>query len=317
MDHLRSLLVVILVCGMLTGCSRNEPLRVAVPPWIGYETLFLARDFGWLSHDVVLLESGSPDGAEEALTSGQVDAAALTLEEVLLARSNGLDLSAVLVFNVSAGGDALLARPQIGSLKALRGTRVGLAPSALASLLLSRALASAGLGLDDVQQVPLPINEQLAAWRAGRIDALVVYAPFSEGFVAEGAVRLFDSSEMPDAIFDVLAVRRHALKRQQLETLIEAHFRGLEHLRTSREDALYRIAARRSVPVAAVRASLAGVSLPDLARNRMVLLPGSIAEHAARSINRLMVSLEMLPQSDTLDRLFDPRIVSYLREPSL
>ena len=36
------------------GCGRSEPLRVGVHPWIGYEPLFLAEEFGWLADSVKL-----------------------------------------------------------------------------------------------------------------------------------------------------------------------------------------------------------------------------------------------------------------------
>lgn len=39
----------------LAACSPAKSLAVAVHPWIGYESLYLARDFGWLPAGVTFL----------------------------------------------------------------------------------------------------------------------------------------------------------------------------------------------------------------------------------------------------------------------
>ncbi len=295
------------------GCSTAEgPLRVSVHPWIGYETLFLARDVGSLPEDAYLHEASSLSDSVAALRDGKVDAAALTLDEVLLARNDGIPLTVMLVFNASSGADALLARPGIAGLKALAGRRVGIEPSALGSLVLSRALESVGLVMDEVELRDVPPERQLAAWRDREIDALVCYEPTIGQLEALGARRLFDSREMPGTILDVLAVRADRRDHPAIRGLIAAHFRALEHLRSSREDALYRISERQGVSYRAVIQSLAGITLPDVQRNRHYLADNGSAYAAARTLNRLMLARGLLSIEDDLIDLFDDR---YLPKP--
>jgi NitT/TauT family transport system substrate-binding protein len=76
--------------------------------------MFLARERGWLNDSQVqLVQTRSASESISALRSGKVQAAALTLDEVLVARASGLALSVVLVFNVSLGADMLVARSQL------------------------------------------------------------------------------------------------------------------------------------------------------------------------------------------------------------
>lgn len=89
---------------ILPGCGQSAPLKVAAHVWPGYELMFLAKEQGWLDPErVELVSTPFASSSLEALISGQVDAAALTLDEVLSARDRGLPLTVVLVFNVSAG----------------------------------------------------------------------------------------------------------------------------------------------------------------------------------------------------------------------
>ncbi len=263
---------------LLTGCpTREENLRIAYHPWIGYETLFLAAEFGWLPPTAELSRFDSVSDSLPVLRRGEVDAAALTLDEVIRARLHGLDLVVVMVFDVSSGGDVLLVEEGIDSLSGLAGKRIGVEIGGVGELLLDRALARAGLGWDDVIVVDRPAHQHLDAWRNREVNALVSYEPVVSQLRAAGARRLIDSRDFPDLIFDVLAVRRDRLKKvgHVLTEVIRAHFRALRHLRINLQDAVYRIADVQRVAEQTVMQSIAGVLLPDLESNRRYLSDGS------------------------------------------
>lgn len=306
---LARLLTLAALPGALAGCAGRENLVLGIHPWIGYESLHIARDFGWLPARVELRQGQTAGDSLAGLVSGQLDAAALTLDEVLSARSAGVPLIVVLVFDVSAGADVLLVRPEISHLAGLANKRIGVENSAVGELVLHQALERAGLGLQDVTVVDLSPDRQVEAWRSGRIDAVVSYEPTASRLKAEGAVSLFDSRQMPNKIFDVLAIRRDRVEAREdvLRALLIAHFRALQHLRSNREDALYRIATRQGIDIAAARRALAGVILPDLAGNRLYFADGSDLEAAARRLNQVMVGHGLLAQPDSLANLFDPR----------
>ncbi|MDP2833037.1 MAG: hypothetical protein Q8Q28_07045 [Pseudomonadota bacterium] len=92
------------------ACKRvsTRPLTIASHVWPGYELMFLARQEGWLaSTDLRFLETATATASLAALAADQADAAALTLDEVLRARDQGIALNIVLVFDISAGVDFL------------------------------------------------------------------------------------------------------------------------------------------------------------------------------------------------------------------
>ncbi len=293
----------------MSACSLRDDLTLGLHPWPGYESLFLAGEFGWLPGGVSLQRGANAGESLTGLRRGELDGAALTLDEVLKARGEGLPLTVILVFNDSVGADMVLARPGITSLAELAGRRVAVERSAVGSLVLHQLLAAAGLQAGEIEVVDLPPDRQLAAWRQGDIDGAVTYEPIASQLRREGAHSLFDSSQFPDMILDVLAVRRDRLRWQTrtLEALVAAHFRGLAHLRVNREDAMRRIAAWRGLTFDEVRLSYAGMELPGVAGNRHYFGAEGRLLAAAETLNEVMVASGLLETPAPLEGLMDDR----------
>lgn len=289
----------------LSGCARATPVSVGIHPWPGYEPLLLARDFGWLSEAVVLHEGSNAGDSIAGLKDGKFNAACLTLDEVLSVRASGVPLTVILITNESVGADVVLARPDIRTPAEVKGKRIAVEQGALGSLVLQKLLAAGGMTAADIELVDAPPSDQLALWQAGKIDAAISYPPFAAQLVARGAVRIFDSRQFPHTVFDTLAVRRDFMAEldSALRVLINGHLRALEHLRTSREDALRRIAARRGLSFEEAEATYRGLNLPALSDNRRLLMPDGGLLAAARSLSQLMHASGLLAVPDALTGL--------------
>jgi NitT/TauT family transport system substrate-binding protein len=297
----------------LTACSPPEPpLRVATIPWIGYQPLFLARDLGHYPPETIrLVELGSNTESLRALRNRDVEAATLTLDEALLLASEGHDIAVVLVLDCSAGADALVARPGVGTLADLAGRRVGVESGANGAYVLSRALHLAELAPADIRIVPLAIGDQLEAFRSGAVDALVTFEPVRTQLAALGAETLFDSREIPCEIVDVLAAYRDVLteRRAQIERLLRGWFLALDYQTASPEEAAARLAPHLEMAPEEYLSALAGVRLGSPAINCRALTtapePGGLAA-SARHLARLMKSNGLLPGDPDIGRLVEP-----------
>jgi NitT/TauT family transport system substrate-binding protein len=295
------------VFGALEGCQAwaDKPIRVAAHVWVGYEPLFMARDRSWLDGKLVTLqETRSALESMAALRANTVQAAALTLDEVLGARASGLDLSVVLVFNISMGADMLVARPGITQLEQLKGLRVGYEASSVAEVMLAEVLKQAGLTRQQVNLVKLLVPDQLAAWQQNAVDAVITYEPVATQLQNYGMTRLFDSRQMPDTIIDVLAVRQEALGSaytKSLKHLVAAHFRALDHLMRNPQDAAYRMAQHLSLPANQVLLAFKGLALPT-AENNYRLLAGPSPEllRRARRVQEILQRSGLITQNDDL-----------------
>lgn len=262
------ILLVFVLPGFLSACGGTaSPLKVAAHPWPGYELMFLAQDEGWLSpQKVELVSSRSATDSLRMLEEKEVDAAALTLDEVLRVRSDGTRLTIVLVIDESAGADALYVRPGIMQLADLKAKRIGVEETAVGGIMLARVLENAGLPESAVETVAVPINRQLAAWQRGQLDAVITYEPVATQLDKLGAKRLFDTRSAPDLIFDVLAVRSEVLETHANEVrhLLAAHFRALDHLKSKPQDAAFRMAGGLGLTGQEVLDSLRHLELVDV-----------------------------------------------------
>lgn len=299
--------LVLLTINLLSGCSYTEsPLTVAAFKWPGYESLFLAQREGWFKDSgIQMVEKNSAAEVVAALAAGEVVAATLTLDEVLRAREQGIPLQVVMVFDVSAGSDALITRQPLNSLAALKGLRIGLETSAVGALMLHKVLEVAGLQKSDVELVDSAIDQQVEHWNSDKVDALLTYDPILTQLLHQDAYRLYDSRSAPGLIVDVLAVRSELVSshRNQLRALTGAHFKVLQRLHTNPQDTAHRMARHLGLTGRNVLSAFRGMQLPDLAVNRKYLVDDGHVVESARAISALMLRAHLLSRQADLTGL--------------
>lgn len=307
MESLLRFVVALLIGCLASGCTPPAPLRVATNVWTGYESLYLARSLGLYDGAAIrLVEMTAASEVTRALRNGRVEAAALTLDEVLSLRQSGLDVRVVLVMDVSNGADVLMARRGIARLQDLRGRRVGVENSAVGAITLDAALQAAGLRSPEISLVPLNVDEHLSAWRDGRVDALVTFDPVRSQVLQEGGQILFDSSRIPGRIVDVLVVRADAMPHHgaALRALLAGHFAALRHMARMPQDAAARMAPRLGVTAEQVLPQFSGITLPGLDENRRWLAgPAPRIDQASRQLQALMLDRQLLQRPVALTSL--------------
>lgn len=291
----------------------DGPLRLGTNVWPGYEPLYLARELGYLGEGSVrLVEYLSASEVLRAFRNQSLEAAALTLDEVLVLLQNGIPVQIFLVTDVSHGGDVILARPEITRFEQLAGKRVGVEGGALGGYVLSRALDRHGLALDAIDIVHLEVHEHAAAYEAGRVDAVVTFEPVRTRLLAAGAKEVFSSREIPGEIVDVLVVhRRYASSHgDALEHLVQGWFQALVHLEQDPRDAARRMSERLRISPEAVLASYDGLGLPSREEN-LTLLEGPSASllPVARRLEQLMLKMQLLSSPVDLNPLLAPHAV--------
>lgn len=289
---------------LLNACdpSPETPLTIASHVWPGYELMFLAKQEGWLpATGLTLYESVSATDSLNALVAGKVDGAALTLDEVLRARAKGIQLSIVLVFDVSAGADVVLATPEIKTLADLAGKRIGVEQNALGALMLHKLLAKAELPVSAITQVAITGDQHQNTWHKEQLDAIITYEPTSTRLKADGARQIFDSRDMPDTIFDVLAVKSDLIPRKMeaLRALVAAHFKARKQLHLNPQDASHRMAGRMNLAADDVLNAYRGLELPGVYANHKLLSDGQLLS-AAENVSKVIMEAGLLSKNDSL-----------------
>ena len=267
-------LILLLLLTTISACSPapEPPLRLGSNVWPGYEPLYLARSLGYYDNSPIkLVELSSASEVMHAMRNHTLEAAALTLDEAITLMADGIKLKFILVFDFSDGGDALLGKSTITTLKDLKGRRVAVENSATGAVLLDAALQEAGLKPTDIDIVSCTVDRHLTCFQS--VDAIVTFEPARTKLLAEGAHILFDSRQIPTRIVDVLVVLDEAAQHnpETLKQLVRGYFQALTYIRQQPEDASRRMAPRMQLPVDEVPTLFDGIRLPSLQENRALL----------------------------------------------
>jgi len=299
----------------LAGCHwESKPLlRLAAHPWPGYEFVYLARDLGMLDPNLVrLIETPAATANIRALGSQVIEASSLTLDEVLTTRARGIPLTIVGVLDISMGADVLMASPEIDSLAALKGRRVGVEHTATGALMLDAALRAGGLTPADIETVYVTVDEHFETFNAHQVDAIVTYEPVKSRLAAQGVKTLFSSDMIAGMVVDVIAVRTEVLESHAagIREVLRGHFSALDAWRRDPEKYAANLAGRLNLAPDQVTQAFANLELPGLKENR-TWFAGKTPRIVQSAINvgRSMAASGLLEREPALDNLADGRFL--------
>lgn len=275
----------------LCGCMRDAeaPLRIGTNVWIGSEPLYLARDLGRLHPKTVqLVEYPSASEVLRAFRNQAIDGMVISLDELFGLAADGLQPRIILAADISHGADVVVGRAGMKTMQDLKGKRVAVESGALGAYVLSRALALGGMHASDVTIVHMESNEQPKAFEKGEVDAAVTFDPYRSQLLRAGATTLFDSTQIPGEIVDLIAVRASALVKQPkaIQTLLSGWFSAIDYLKREPLDAARRMGVRQQTSGEQFLEALKGLHIPSREENMKLL--GGTAPGLAVNANRLM-----------------------------
>jgi NitT/TauT family transport system substrate-binding protein len=187
------------------------PYKVGYNNWIGYISLFVAKDKGFFKEEGIDLQMQSfsaPGDGLAPLLAGELDAHFTTADSVVTALDKAPGrLSMVYLTDTSAGADAILAKTDIATAADLKGKTVAVTAGQCNELLLRKALEKFNLGPGDVKMTNMNPDDAGAAFVAGQLDAAVTWEPWITKVEGEkkGHV-IFSSADTPNLILDVVAI---------------------------------------------------------------------------------------------------------------
>lgn len=314
---LRMLLLapVIALALVLTGCEDDDasPLRVGLVVWPPFEMPYLASELGYYEDaNIQLVHYGSPSEFLQAYQGGLLDVVATTTDYVLQVQRRDPHQKIVMVIDHSHGGDAIVAKPEFASMTELKGRRVGYEASALGAYVLARALEKSGMKIGDVEPVPVDLHFQETAFREGQVDAVVTYEPTVSILEEEGARVVFDSTEIPQEIIDVLMVSESAIARKsaQLKKLVDGWFKAIDYLERNPLEAAKIVADREGLTPEAYLQTFDKIRMAGRELNQAYLSGRNDA--VLRSLEhhgRIMITNGFLSGPVELDSILDDQFV--------
>jgi NitT/TauT family transport system substrate-binding protein len=241
----------------------ERPLHLAINPWPGFEFAPLAEAKGFFRDEGVevhLVEMASLSDSRRAFELGQVDGFFCTPVEWIVAEDHAdRRATAVLVTDASEGADVILVRDPTLTLDGLAGKRVAIERGSLHVLVLAEALRTVGRTIDEVELVHLPAVDAPDAFRAGEVDAIVTYPPFSIDLRLNGeAHAVFSTREIPGRVIDLLVIEESVARKRSddISRVRRAFFRAQRYAAEHPADALPIMANRFRLSVEAFAEAL-------------------------------------------------------------
>lgn len=314
-----------MVLPMALCCSASAfaaaPLKVGYSDWPGWVAWQVAIDKGWFKEAGVDVQFEWFDyvASMDAFAAGKVDAVTMTNGDALVTGANGAKSVMILVGDYSNGNDMIVGKPGIGSLKDLKGKKIGVEIGFVEHLLLLNGLEKAGMKETDVELVNSPTNETPQVLASGDVAAIGAWQPNS-GMALKmvpGSKPIYSSADQPGLIYDVLAVNPASLasRKADWQKVVNIWDRVVNYINDpkTQPDAVKIMAARVGVKPEEYQKLLGGTRLLTLAESKplFVKAEGFKSLHGStRIVDQFNVKYDVYKKHQDIDSYIDDSLMA-------
>jgi NitT/TauT family transport system substrate-binding protein len=227
MNRLTSILRSIIVASALAAvvhapaqAAPKKDFKVAWSIYVGWMPWGYAADAGivkkWADKYGLTIEVKQFNDYVESVnqyTAGTFDAVTITnMDALSIPAAGGVDTTAIIMGDFSNGNDAVILKNK-SDLAAIKGQKVNLVEFSVSHYLLARALETKHLAEKDLKVVNTSDADMAAAYKTPEVTAVVTWNPIvSEILASPDAKKVFDSSQIPGEIMDLMVVNTAVLK---------------------------------------------------------------------------------------------------------
>ncbi len=147
-------------------------------------------------------------------TAGEFDACTMTnMDALTIPAAGGVDSTALVVGDFSNGNDGVVLKGK-KSLADIKGQNVNLVELSVSHYLLARGLETVGLSEKDLTVVNTSDADMVAIYGTDDVTAVATWNPLlSEITSMPNSTKVFDSSQIPGEIIDLLVINTDTLKK--------------------------------------------------------------------------------------------------------
>lgn len=290
--------VAIFIAIAIKACSFNnetalKTFKVGLNSWPGYQVALYAQESGiFRKHglDVEFIRFLNQQDNIRATMRGSQDASFVPLPEVMQVDSSEEKPVFVMVVDISAGSDGIAARPEIKSVKDLKGKKVSAKLSTVSHLVLLEALKANQMNPEDVEIVDV-INERgIKLLKDGSVSASTLWEPAMAKTAKEvdGKV-IYTTADVDSVVIDGFATRASLIntKQNELVGFMEAWFEVMQAIETKPQEVFASVAQQLNMTPAGFTEDYQGLKKGDLAMNRRMFEGGRLQEAYRQTLKLL------------------------------
>ena len=267
-------LVLILAAAFAFTANAQEKVVLGMSGWTGFQPLKLAELAGIFKKNGVDMEIRfiPPVQRSAALAAGALNAAATTVDQHIVWTSAGIPTLQVALIDKSNGGDGLVVRNNLNSIKDLKGKTVAVdGPGTVQHFMLSYILEKNGMTIQDVIRVTMGAQPAAQSFVTGSNDAAVTYEPYLSTVRAkpEAGKILVTSVDYP-VVIDVLVFRKDYMEKNPkiVKATVDSFFEALDMIKREPAKAYEMMGSTVKQPGDAFGKSAAFITWQDRAANK-------------------------------------------------
>ena len=215
-----------------------EPITIKVGYMNNYGSLWsvlTAEQMGYMEEQGITLELSSfADGPTiiSAMESGSIDIGYIGDGAHKLCAAGNAEIIAL---SHISNGDALIGGPNVTTLEGLAGKTGAYAPRTSSEVILTNALNSVGLTMDDITAMNMDPSAIVTAMLTGDVDACALWSPESLTVLeqVEGATKLADNMTFSDTSISLASwiamPDRVESERDMFVRFVTALFKGMDY----------------------------------------------------------------------------------------
>jgi len=308
---------VLLFC-LLAACSGStptpapQPLKVEWTTWQGDYTLLVANAMGFFQQHGISVEPVKYESASQSipdLAAGELDGGLYTMSDVLLA-SNLADLKGVMVSD-NGGVYSVVASTDIGTVRDLRGKRIGLNLHTASEMFVSYMLKSESMNASNVEYVEVS-PEQVPTSIPDTIDAGLVWEPYTSQALQMGTRIVYQSSKYSTLTPKMIVFRKSVVEQrpEDIRAFIQAWNDAVNYRLSHPQESLSIISKATSLTPSELK--LAGeITIYTIDDNSRLFAdnPGTDASSIyfiARFNSDFLINIGYITNPPNIDELLDP-----------
>lgn len=298
-------LVMILLAACSSGSSQAQSqlnvIRVVLLPFSGYAPIYLAdADHLCTKYGINLqvIETQEPSAIDTVMARGNADIEMNANTNMAIASAGGVVMRAFLTLDISSGADGIVVADNIHSIQDMvtQHTKFAADSTGVNYFLFMAIAEKQGFKQSDFNHVPLSSSDAVAAFLAGKVDAIGASEPeLNQVLQRKGAHILFTSKDYPGYISDVFAASQQTIaqKPHQLAAFAKCWYDTLAHIQSDPSSSIPTMAKRLGVSTPEMQTLISGIIWPDLTAGRQYLLGGGFRD-SLQFANKFFGSLGQL-----------------------
>jgi NitT/TauT family transport system substrate-binding protein len=280
---MKRLSVLLLAMSLSSFTQANDSFKICWSIYVGWMPWAYGAEQGivkkWADKYDIEIEVVQINDYIESInqyTTGGFDACTMTnMDALTIPAAGGVDSTALIVGDFSNGNDGVVLKGK-KSLTDLKGQRVNLVELSVSHYLLARGLETVGLTEKDLTVMNTSDADMVAVYGTDDVTAVSTWNPLlSEITSMPNSYKVFDSSQIPGEIIDLLVINTETLKKNPKlgKALVGAWYEIMANMNGSDTVA---IAAKESMAIAS-GTDLAGFEA-QLASTEMFYTPATALE---------------------------------------